>query len=180
MSVLVIVPTHLSMGGERGVSPGSPGQGTVVGIASGEETGEGARPLPAGGGTRRTLLVAPTPPGSPALLPRPRGVGAVYGDTREKPCPGMITSRSEQVRLSSRTPRQGSGPFSEEDWPQTNNAHNRRLSPELSGILVNLHTERWRLWGLAPSPHNPNPGTMELSRGASPSPNWGCLRGTFR
>ena len=35
MSVLVIVPTHLSVGGERGVSPGSPGQGTVVVIAWG-------------------------------------------------------------------------------------------------------------------------------------------------
>ena len=50
MSVLVIVPTHLSMGGGRGVSPGSPGQWTVVGIPWGVGTGEGARPLPAQGG----------------------------------------------------------------------------------------------------------------------------------
>ncbi|CVK32372.1 protein of unknown function [Methanoculleus bourgensis] len=50
MSVLVLVPIHLSMGGERGVSPGSPGQWTVVAITLGVGTGEGARPLPAGDG----------------------------------------------------------------------------------------------------------------------------------
>jgi len=57
MSVLVVVPTHLSMDGERGVAPGSPILWTVVGIATGEGTGEGAILLPAGGGTRRSLLV---------------------------------------------------------------------------------------------------------------------------
>jgi len=49
--VLVIVPTHLSVAGERGVSAGSPGQGTVVAITPGVGTEEGACPLPAGGGT---------------------------------------------------------------------------------------------------------------------------------
>ncbi|CVK31377.1 protein of unknown function [Methanoculleus bourgensis] len=43
------VPTHHSMGGERGVSPGSPGQWTVVAITLGVGAGEGARPLPARG-----------------------------------------------------------------------------------------------------------------------------------
>ena len=44
MLVLVIAPTPLSMGGERGVSPGSPILWTVVGIALGVGAGEGARP----------------------------------------------------------------------------------------------------------------------------------------
>jgi hypothetical protein len=44
MSVLVVVPTHLSVSDERGVSPGSPILWTVVGIATGVGTGEGARP----------------------------------------------------------------------------------------------------------------------------------------
>jgi len=44
MSVLAIVPTHLSVGGERGVSPGSPRQWTVVGITLGVGAGEGAIP----------------------------------------------------------------------------------------------------------------------------------------
>jgi len=42
-----LVPTHLSVGGERGVSPGSPGQWTVVGIASGGgDRGGGSPPSP--------------------------------------------------------------------------------------------------------------------------------------
>ena len=49
--------------GERGVSPGSPGQWTVVGIA----LGVGARPLPAGGGTCRSLIVTFTPQGPGAV-----------------------------------------------------------------------------------------------------------------
>ncbi|CVK34569.1 protein of unknown function [Methanoculleus bourgensis] len=38
--------------GGSGLFPGSPGQWTVVGIARGVGTGEGASPLPAGGGNR--------------------------------------------------------------------------------------------------------------------------------
>ena len=76
-----------------GLFPDSPGQGTVVGIALGVGTGEG------GGGSARAF------PG-----------GKLSGRD-----PGLATIRSGQVRLSSRTPRQGSRPFSEEeDWPQTN------------------------------------------------------------
>src|SRR5690554_6447486 len=61
MSILVIVPTHAEVGGERGLSPGSPGQWT----------GEGARPLPAGGGTAK-----PPPRPASGILPRPlRGRG---------------------------------------------------------------------------------------------------------
>ena len=82
-----------------------------------------------------------------------------------------MNPRSEPVGLSLIAPRQGSRPFSEEDWPQTNNAHNRRLSPELSGILVNLHTERWRLWGLAP--HNPDPEHDGTEQGSLPVANPG-------
>src|SRR5690554_6296161 len=54
------------MDGERGVPPGSPGQWTVVAITPGVGAGEGASPLPAGGGTRRT----PTPPGDDELPER--------------------------------------------------------------------------------------------------------------
>ena len=39
------VPTHLSMGGERGLAPGSPILWTVVAITPGVGAGEGACPI---------------------------------------------------------------------------------------------------------------------------------------
>ena len=45
MLVLVIVPTRLSVSGERGVSPASLILWTVVGITLGVGTGEGACPI---------------------------------------------------------------------------------------------------------------------------------------
>ncbi|CDM26154.1 hypothetical protein BN140_3045 [Methanoculleus bourgensis MS2] len=60
--VQVLLNPHVDSGG-RGVSPASLILWTVVGITSGGGDREGACPLPAGGGTRRSLLIAPTPPG---------------------------------------------------------------------------------------------------------------------
>jgi hypothetical protein len=104
----------------------------------------GACPLPAGGDTAN-----PPPRPASGLLPRPTGAGAVHGDTQGENCPGVTRdsrpsgadgSGSHLVlpdRDQDRSPRRrtiGRRP--------TNNAHNRRLPPELSGILVILHTER--------------------------------------
>jgi hypothetical protein len=66
-------------------SPGFPSSGTVVSITLGQVgAGERARPLPAGGGTCRALLIGP----ASGLLPRPEGAGAVRGDIRGENLPG--------------------------------------------------------------------------------------------
>jgi|GEM_PF-3552026 hypothetical protein len=138
--VLVIVPTHLSVAGERGVSAGSPGQGTVVAITPGVGTEEGACPLPAGGGTAN---------------PPPR--------------PGLITSRSEPVGLSPIAPDKDQDRFPRRwtiDRRAANSALKRRSSPELGGILTSLHTERSRVWGL-PLPAQAGPGHNRTERAMS-------------
>ena len=89
MSVLVLVPIHLSVGGERGVSPGSPGQGTGVGIALGGGDRGGSPPprrqryreiriSPPGQGGTLSSWISPSADFhwvSPRTAPAPRGGG---------------------------------------------------------------------------------------------------------
>jgi len=88
-----------------------PGQWTVVAIAMGVGTGEGARPLPAGGDTANP----PPRPACGAPPPPTQGAGAVPGlIPGGKPCPGTMNFWCEPVGLSLIAPRQGSRPFPEE------------------------------------------------------------------
>jgi len=134
--------------GERGVSPGSPGQWTVVGIApGGGDRGGGSRPLPAqGGGTRRSFLVAPTPPALRAPPPPLPGAGAVCGDTRGKPCLGHGNLPERTGRALTDCPPDKDHDCFPRRWRAidrrlTSNTQNRPSSPESSVILMNLHTE---------------------------------------
>ena len=138
------------MGAGSGLFPCLPGQWTVVGIAWGRGTGEGASPLPAQGRPREP----PTPPAPSALLPRPRGAGAVRGDSHGKTLPGCGPgTRDLPERIGQGFPV---SPDRDHDrFPgmvivlrPTNSTSNRPSSPEWSVTITNLHTRRWCAWGL--------------------------------
>ncbi|SAI88506.1 hypothetical protein MBBA_1653 [Methanoculleus bourgensis] len=166
MSVLVIVPTHLSVSGECGVSPGSPRAGDRGGHRLGGGDRGGGFPLPAGGGTRRSLLVAPTPPGLRPPPPPPQGAGAVRGDTQGQTLPGhdelpVRTGRALADKDQDRFPRR----WWTIDRRPTNSARKRRSSPELDGILTSLPTERSRVWGPPPPPLKGSRARVRWQRG---------------
>ncbi|GLI46690.1 hypothetical protein MBOURGENBZM_14820 [Methanoculleus bourgensis] len=116
--------------------PAHPGRGPWWASPWGVGTGEGARPLPAGGGTAN-------PPPRPARgAPPPPPEGAV---PRGKPRPGTMNFWCEPVGLSPIAPDKDHDRFPRRwtiDRRLANSAPKQPSSAELGGILVDLHTKR--------------------------------------
>ena len=129
-------------------------------------TGEGARPLPAGGDTAN-----PPPRPASGLLPRPLGGrGQCPGVPRGKPCPGLITSRSEPVGLSSIASNKDQDRFPKR-WTIDRRAANFRLLNWTVSSRVSIPNVS--AYGVSPSPHEARPTKLL-------SPGRGQVRGDAR
>ncbi len=105
----------------------------------------------------------------------PRGAGAVCGDIRGKPCPGMMNFWCEPLRLSPVAPDNAQD-RSPGRWALT---ADRPIVPETDVRLLNW-TVSSRVsilsvgaYGLAPSPHNPDPEHDGTEQGSLPVANSG-------